>query len=467
VDLPRPVGAGALTAALRDAVASGRLCGRTPLPSTRALAADLGVSRGVVVEAYERLIAEGRLVARRGAGTMVAEAAAVSWEPPPAPESVAPTRRPLRPGVPNLGLFPHAAWRRASDAALTTMADADLDYPDPAGAHRLRAQLAAYLGRVRGARTDPGTLWVTAGAAQAFALLARALLDAGIPRIGMEDPGSPSIRDHFVTCGLTPVPIAVDDAGLRVTALASSGVRAVFVTPAHQFPTGVVLGPERREALVRWARETGGLIVEDDYDAEFRYDRDPVGCVQGIAPDVTVLVGSVSKVLAPALRLGWLCAPRALVPRIVAARGTLDIGNSVLPQLALAELLSSGAYDQHARRARRAYRARRDAVVAAVRRHLPGAEITGVAAGLHLVVRFPDTVDDRAVDDRAVDDRAVDDRAVVALAEAAGLGPMALSATFCGPGGTAGLILGYAGHSPDQLGTAVERLARVMPPPWR
>ncbi|NNJ63577.1 MAG: PLP-dependent aminotransferase family protein [Dactylosporangium sp.] len=449
VDVPPPIGAAGLATALRDAVTQGRLCGGTPLPSSRALAASLGVSRGVVVEAYERLVAEGRLVARRGAGTAVATSAAVAWIPPePTPVALPRTRLPLRPGVPDLGLFPHKEWRRASDQALAVLADADLDYPDPAGCLGLRIQLCSYLGRVRAAQVEPASLAVTSGAAQAFSLLAVALRAAGVRRIGMEDPGSAAVRDHFAVCGLTVVPIPVDDEGLDVTVLSRNRVRAVFVTPAHQFPTGAVLSPRRREALIGWARRVDGFIVEDDYDAEFRYDRDPVGCVQGVAPDVTALVGSVSKVLAPALRMGWIGLPPALAEPFVAERAATDLGGPTLLQLAFAELLGSGGYDRHARRARRVYRDRRDAVVAALRRLLPEAPIEGIAAGLHLVVGLPEGVDDRRVVERA---------------EACGLGPLALSALHAEAAHRrSGLVIGYAGHSADQLTSAIERMVTII-----
>ena len=449
VELSGPIGAASLASALRDAVTRGRLCGGTPLPSTRTLARDLGVSRGVVVEAYQRLVAEGRLVTRAGSGTAVAASASVSWLPKPPPTRPPATRWPLRPGVPDLGLFPHRAWRAAGERAFASLTDADLDYPDPAGTPRLRARLCSYLGRVRAARVEPDDLAVTSGAAQAFSLLAKTLSAAGARGIGVENPGAPAVWSHFVRCGLTPVPVPVDGEGLDVAALESSGVSAVFVTPAHQFPTGAVLSPRRRTALIEWAQRTGGTIIEDDYDAEFRYDRDPVGCVQGVAPEVTALVGSVSKVLAPALRLGWVCVPPALAGAMAEARRATDLGSSVLPQLTFAELLERGEYERHIRRARRTYRIRRDAVVAALRQRLPAAEITGIAAGLHLLVRFPDRVDDRAVVERAA---------------GANLGPLALSDSYQDSEAAApGLIVGYAGHSPNELTNAVERLASFVP----
>jgi GntR family transcriptional regulator/MocR family aminotransferase len=447
-DRARPGRGDQITVALRDAIAQGRLAPGTRLPSTRDLAADLAVSRGLVVAAYEQLTAEGRLVAVRGSGTLVAAQPVLSGAPDAAPPKKTAVL-PLRPGVPDLGLFPRTAWRRAYERALTTALDADLDYGDPAGAPRLRAELAGYLGRVRAARVDPAGLCVTTGAAQAFTVLARLLRAGGVTEIGVEDPGSAVIRKHLVAQGIRPVPVPVDESGLDPAALDGAGLRnvkAVLVTPAHQFPTGVVLAPARRTALVDWARRVGGLIVEDDYDAEFRYDRDPVGCLQGLAPDAVALVGSASKVLVPALRLGWVAAPAGRTEAVRAGKESADHGGPVVEQLAFAELLSAGSYDRHLRRARRVYRDRRDAVVRALRRHLPPARVSGIAAGLHLVVELP----------------GVDDRALAARAEAAGLGPLALSALRQRPGGQPGLVIGYATHSPGELAHAVRRLAHLV-----
>ncbi len=438
-----------LTCALRGAIVQGRLGPGTRLPSTRDLAADLGLSRGLVVGAYEQLVAEGRLVGRRGSGTVVAPAMATSIVEPEAPDLGPGTVAPLRPGVPDLGMFPRTAWRRAYERALATALDADFDYGDPAGAPRLRQELAAYLGRVRAARVEPAALCLTTGAAQAFTLLAAMLRAAGATRIGVEDPGPAPIRDLLATHGLRPLPVPVDADGLDVETLTRARLGAVFVTPAHQFPTGVVLAPARRAALVDWARRTGGLIVEDDYDAEFRYDRDPVGCLQGLAPDVVALVGSVSKALAPGMRLGWLATPPSRRDAVGAAKFAADHGGPVLEQLAFAELLSSGGYDRHLRRARRVHRERRDAVVAALRTYLPNGQISGVAAGLHLVVELPPGSDDAGL---------------AARARAAGLGPLALSELRLRAGGRPGLVLGYAAHSPHELTRAVRILGRLGEP---
>ncbi|GAA1507841.1 PLP-dependent aminotransferase family protein [Dactylosporangium maewongense] len=446
LDRTRPRVGDQLVGALREAITGGRLAPGTRLPSTRDLAADLGVSRGLVVGAYEQLTAEGRLLTRRGSGTVVAAVSAPVQrrrsDPPDRPVAVAP----LRPGVPDLGMFPRTAWRRAYETALTSALDADFDYGDATGAPRLRQELSGYLGRVRAALVPPEGLIVTAGVTQGLALLAKALLAQDVRRIALEDPGPSALREHLQRLGLDVVPVPVDDDGLDVRALARSRCTAVVVTPAHQFPTGVVLAPQRRTDLIAWARRVGGLIVEDDYDAEHRYDREPVACLQGLAPDRVALVGSVSKVLAPGLRLGWLAPPPGLHQTLRAAKADADNGGPALQQLAFAEFLAAGGYDRHLRRARRLHRERRDAVVAALRRHLPRARIGGIAAGLHLVVELPPGTDDRAVAQRAL---------------ASGLGPLALSSLRVRKG-PPGLVLGYAAHTPHELARAVRTLAGLV-----
>ncbi|MGQ0573035.1 MAG: aminotransferase-like domain-containing protein, partial [Pseudonocardia sp.] len=277
---------------------------------------------------------------------------------------------------------------------------ADLGYGDPRGAPALRAALAGWLARTRGIRADPADLVVTNGVAQGLALLAQVLVARGTTAAGVEDPGSQGARDQTRSWGLTPVPVPVDDLGLDVAALVATGVDAVFATPAHQFPTGVVLAAPRRRALVEW----GGLVVEDDYDAEHRYDRAPVAALHSLVPDRVAYLGSVSKTLAPALRLGWLLAPAALRAQAVERKYCSDITSPALPQLTLAELMTSGALDRHLRLVRGRHRARRDALVDALARHLPGARVHGVAAGLHLLVTLPGL--DEPGSDAALADRA-------------------------------------------------------------
>jgi GntR family transcriptional regulator / MocR family aminotransferase len=380
---------------LRAAVRGGQLAPGAVLPSTRALARDLGVSRGVVVEAYDQLVAEGYLAARQGAPTRVSETA---FAPAGAASAAVPERPPrfdFRPGAPDVALFPRARWLGSLRRAMGEAPDARFDYGDPRGAPELRRALAGYLGRVRGVACDPARVIVTSGMAQGMALLGRTLVSRGACQIGVEDPGSTPGRDQIAGTGLVPVPVPVDADGLVVDRLAAED--AVVVTPAHQFPTGVVLTPKRRSALVEWAAERDAVVLEDDYDAEYRYDRQPVGAVQGLAPDRVVYAGSVSKTLAPALRLGWLVAPEPLAAAIAEMKAADDLGTPVVEQLALADFLEHGELDRHLRRTRTIYRKRRDALVAALQRHLPGCAPAGVAAGLHLVVHLPAGVDERTV----------------------------------------------------------------------
>ena len=434
---------------LREAVRSGRLAARTRLPATRSLAADLGVSRRLVVDAYAQLLAEGYLLARRGAGTFVAEAAAAVSVPEPEPEPGAPAFD-FFPGYPDLSSFPRGAWLRALRESLREAPDRDLGYPDPRGAPELRSALAAHLRRVRGVVADPGSIVICAGAAQGFALLARAL---GAPRIAVEDPGLPAHRAILQAHGASLLALAVDEDGARVAdlpaaAAPSGAIDAVLVTPAHQSPTGVALSAERRAALLGWAAATGAVVVEDDYDAEYRYDRPPLAALQGIAPDRVLYMGTVSKTLAPALRLGWLVLPARLLDAFVGAKVLADHGCPTLDQLALARLFESGAYDRHLRTARRRYRARRDALVAAVQRHLPGARVTGLAAGLHAIVRL---------------EHGVDGQRLVLAARRHGVGAYPLGYAYMRIRPVHdGLVLGYANLAEPAIDEGIRRLAAAL-----
>jgi GntR family transcriptional regulator/MocR family aminotransferase len=379
---------------LRDAVRSGRLPPHSRLPASRALAGDLGVSRRLVVDAYAQLLAEGYLSARGGAGTYVAGAAGAAAEPEPEPEPVQLTFD-FFPGHPDLSLFPRRRWLRALRETLREMPDRSLGYPDPRGALALRRSLAEHLRRVRGVVADPESILICAGAAQAFALLAQTL--GGRGRMAVEDPGLPVHRTILAENGAELVAVEVDELGLRVEELGplqeqGGAIAAVLVTPAHQSPTGVALAPERRARLLAWAAEAGGYVIEDDYDAEFRYDRAPLGALQGLVPERVIYTGTVSKTLAPALRVGWLVLPPALTEEITRRKLLADHGSATIEQLALARVLDSGAYDSHLRAARRRYRARRDALVQALARHLPAARVEGVAAGLHAIARLPQPV---------------------------------------------------------------------------
>jgi GntR family transcriptional regulator/MocR family aminotransferase len=387
---------------LRDAVRGGRLAAGAAVPSTRGLARELGVSRGVVVEAYAQLVAEGYLVARQGGPTRVAAAPAGARPAQQPLPSERPPRYDFRPGGPDVSLFPRTAWLASLRRALRDAPDARFDYGDPRGAPELRSALAAYLGRVRGAAIDPERTVVTSGMAQGMALFGRVLAGRAVrtgraARMAAEDPSSGPGRTQLGSGGVEVVGVPVDAEGLRVDLLEAAGpLDAVIVTPAHQFPLGVVLSPARRAALVDWAAEAGAIVLEDDYDPEYRYDRAPVGAVQGLAPDHVAYAGSVSKTLAPGLRLGWIAAPGHFAEELVAAKRRDDLGTPVVEQLALADFLERGELDRHLRRTRVVYRARRDALVEALADLMPEAAVEGVAAGLHLVVGLPGGVEEDA-----------------------------------------------------------------------
>jgi GntR family transcriptional regulator/MocR family aminotransferase len=386
---------------LRDGVRSGRLHAGTALPSSRALAAELGIARGVVVEAYGQLVAEGFLVARRGAATRVARVA------PAEPPAAAPTTR--LPPVPfdfraeaaDRGAFPRRAWLAAARRALADAPDTDLGYGTWAGSPALRAALAAYLGRARGVVAEPERIVVTAGITQAIAMLAAVLRRRGARRVVVEEPGFWQHRTLLVRAGLEPVPVAVDEGGLRTDALPPAA--AALVTPAHQMPTGALLAPARRASLLDWAAAHDALVLEDDYDGEYRYDREPVGALQGLGAGHVVYMGSTSKTLAPALRLGWMVLPGDLAATLAEERGWADGGSPALDQLTLAAFIERGELDRHLRRLRLRFRRRRDAVVAALGEHLPEAPIGGAAAGLHVTVGLEPGTDARDVLARAAE----------------------------------------------------------------
>ncbi|WP_432477949.1 PLP-dependent aminotransferase family protein [Nocardioides sp. GXQ0305] len=389
---------------LRAAIRAGRLRSGERLPSTRQLADQLGVSRGLVVSAYEQLLAEGYVVAEVGSGTRVAEGLAADRdtdppdlpaEPPPDPLPVA--RIDFGYGVPDLRAFPTRDWLWALGDALKTLPTADLGDGSAEGDDHLRAVLAGYHRRVRAGCADPADTIVVGGFRQGLTFVLGALAAHGIDRIGLEDPG-PREHDHIARrAGLRVSAVPVDAEGVRVDDLRATGARAVLLTPAHQCPTGAVLGPTRRQQLVEWAHEVDGVILEDDYDAEFRYDRQPVGSLQGLSPDRVVALGSVSKTLAPALRIGWVFTPRRFRAGILTEKSLSCRGVPQLDQVALARLVETGRFDRHLRKVRESYRRRRDALVEAVAEHLPGATITGLDAGHHVLLRLPAGVDEAGV----------------------------------------------------------------------
>ncbi|WP_433824422.1 PLP-dependent aminotransferase family protein [Actinoplanes sp. CA-015351] len=375
-----------LEQALREAVRTGRLTPGDRLPSSRALAEELGVARGTVTQVYEQLSAEGYLTARPRSGMVVAP------RPGPAPSPELPPTGPfrppvpgfdLRPGLPDLSMFPRREWLAATRHVLQTVPNDALAYGDPTGSLELRSALADYLGRARGVITAPSNIIVCAGYTHALRLI---LMTTG-QTVAFEDPtllDYPALAEHL---GHRVHRVPVDAGGLVVDGLGDAA--AIVLTPAHQFPLGVTLGPRRRVQLLDWARRTGAVIVEDDYDGEFRYDRQPVGALQGLAPEHVVYTGTVSKTVAPALRIAWIAAPTALVPALREVMRYDEAYVNVIDQLALAHLIRRGDLDRHLRRCRLRYRKRRDHLGRSVEARLPGARLSGIAAGLHAVLHLP------------------------------------------------------------------------------
>jgi len=432
-----------LVVGLRDGIRAGRIAGGTVLPPSRQLAAELRVSRGLVVEAYQQLVAEGYLLSRTGAGTWVAAGHAVGERVAAAPDdNEAEPEFDLTPGRPDLGAFPRSAWVAAQRRVLSDLPNSGLGYGDPGGVLRFREEIAAYLRRVRAADATPERVVAINGSAQGLALGLQALHELGHRVLAVEDPSADRPRHLLEASGMTLVGVPVDEAGLVVSALRRTSATVVFAGPAHQYPTGVVLAPNRRAELIAWARTADGLVIEDDYDAEFRYDRDPVGCLQGMAPDRVLYLGTTSKSLAPALRLGWAVAPLPLADRLREIRLNSDLGGSVLDHLAMAHMIATGAYDRHLRTVRRRYRVRRDALVTALAAELPHWKVRGVAAGLHALVDLPDGSDEEAL---------------TAAAAARGVRVQPLAPMRFAPG-PPGLVLGYAGLTSSRLAEAARRL---------
>jgi GntR family transcriptional regulator / MocR family aminotransferase len=457
-------GAGALhrqiEASIRQRIRSGALPAGVALPPTRALATELGVARGVVVEAYGQLVAEGYLTSRAGGYTLVAHAAAA----PPAAAPPAPTLGPGRPAPPrpprpvvdfgygrcNLAAFPRAAWLRSVRRVLTDAPDERLGYLDGRGAAELRSALAAYLNRVRGTSADPDRIVITNGYAQAVSLLIGVLAARGARTVAVEDPSaSDDARPHARSLGLTVTGVPVGDDGVRVDAVAGLSADLLILTPSHQWPTGGVLSPQARTAILAWAQRTGAFVLEDDYDAEYRYDRAPIGAMQGLDPDRVAYAGTASKTLAPGFRLGWLVLPGDLIEPFAEAKLLADRGSPILDQLTFADFLSRGEFDRHLRRMRPIYRSRRDTLLRALAQHLPGLEPAGIAAGLHLVAWLPRDTDEATVIEAAA-------REGVAVA---GVAPYRLS-----PAPRGGLIFGYSSLNERAITDGITRLARAAGP---
>jgi len=449
VELPGHRVRAGLEAALREAVQSGRLAPGTRLPSSRALGADLGIARNTVAEAYGQLVAEGWLTARQGSGTRVAGTGAAAPSPAADARSSPGTRvhrYSLRAGLPDLSVFPRAAWLAAARKALSAAPRQALGYGDPRGLPELRTALAAYLARARGVRVSPDRIVICNGFTQGLALLCQVLPEYGVTRVAVEEYGRPGPLTALAGAGLAAVMLDVDDGGAVLDP--APGAEAMLLTPAHQFPLGSVLSPGRRADAARWAAASGGLIIEDDYDGEFRYDRQPVGALQALAPEHVIYAGTASKTLAPGLRLGWLVLPARLAEAAASAKAQADAHTSSIEQLTFAEFITSGAYDRHIRRARLAYRRRRDRLVDALARHAPGVRVTGVAAGLHAVAELPPgQAEDEVIGRAAARGVAIE-----------GLGDYALRGQTRRPA----LLIGYAAPPEHAYTSALARLIAAI-----
>lgn len=439
-----------LRESLRTAIQDGRLTAGTRLPASRTLAQDLGLSRGVVTDTYDQLALEGYLDIRPRSAPVVA---AVRTPEACEPEPIPPTwRYDFIPTTPDIGLFPRTVWRRALEAALHDMPDAALDYGDHRGRIELRETLAAYLGRVRGVRVEPGRMVITQGFSQSLDLLCRTLAARGARTIAVENPSLETLWATITSWGLRIVGVPLDEHGPRLDALDALRPDAFVVAPAHQYPSGQVMSADRRTTLVAWARRRDALLIEDDYDAENRYDRLPIGAIQGLDPERVAHAGTVSKTLAPGLRLGWLSLPPNLVQPLVGFKHLADSGSPTIDQMALAHLIERGDYERQVAKARHEYRARRDRLVEALAVGLPGAEPLGAAAGVHVVLPLPDEIDDVAIAAAAAE------RGIMVRP----LSPSYLPGAERGTTPLRGLLLGYARLTLGRIDEAVGELAEVV-----
>jgi GntR family transcriptional regulator/MocR family aminotransferase len=435
----------ALEEGVRRAIVTGQLTAGTRLPSTRALAKELECARATVVAAYEQLVAEGFLTARQGAGTRVAAVKPLATLPthdlPPPTTYLAD----FRPGEPDNSSFPRAQWLASARKVLSHGPDDMFGYGDPRGARELRGALASYLGRARAVAADPARIVIFGGFANALTVLADTFRHLGIVDVAVEDPALPFHPRFLRRAGLSTRAVPVDDLGVRVDALAGTSARAVLTTPAHQYPMGVALAPSRRAALVEWAREAGGWIIEDDYDGEFRYDRQPVGALQSLDPERVIYGGTASKSLGAGLHIAWLVVPDVLLePLVETARWR--VGVSAVEQCTLADFIASGRLDRHIRQMRLHYRSRRDAVAATLRRSAPWMTLRGVSAGLHGTVTLTSPGSEREI---------------LTLAEQRSVGMHPLSA-HSADGAAEGLVIGYSRPPGHAFAGALVRLERFL-----
>lgn len=434
----------AVERALREAITTGVLRPGVVLPSSRALANHLGVSRGVTTEAYSQLEAQGFVINRTKAPPVVAEVGSLHRTSAARETTRTRPRYDMSPTTPDVSIFPRRQWASALLDVLRHSPAITLDYGEARGLRQLREALADRLGRTRGVRADPEQIIIVQGVGQGITVLSRVLAARHRNRVAVEDPCLDSQRQRIREHGHTVVGQPVDIHGLTLDGLRAD---AVVVTPAHQFPTGAVLSGSRRRQLLRWAGERNALIIEDDYDAEFRYDRQPIRALQGLDPERVVYLGTTSKTLAPALRLGWLVVPSTMMDEAIRIKHLLDVLSPVIDQLALARFIDRGDYDRHIRRARGIYTKRRDHLLTALHRHLPALHIEGVAAGMHILLRLP---------------HGVTGEHIAAAAARDGVAVTPLSTYQLTHSADDGLVIGYGRLRDDDVNDAVEALAEAL-----
>ncbi|MGP0033107.1 MAG: PLP-dependent aminotransferase family protein [Solirubrobacteraceae bacterium] len=430
---------------IRDSIRDGRLAAGTRLPSSRGLAAELGISRGVVTAVYDQLSAEGYLETSQGAPVRVAPGVRAHLPRPPAPLLEPKLAYDFSPGLPDLAGFPRDRWLRSLRAAWRETPLDAVGYGDPRGAPELRHSLADYLGRVRGTAADPEHMIVCTGFRQGLSLTCRWLAANGIDRVALEEPGWHAQRLIVEQAGLAVTPVSVDAEGIDVAALAQSGTDAVVITPAHQFPTGAVLGSRRRAALIEWAEEGDRLIIEDDYDAELCRER--IGSLQGLAPDRVLYIGSASKRLAPGMRLGWMLPPSWLSWALIIAKAIEDAGSEITGQLALADFIARGELERHLRRMRQRYEQRQATLLAALASELPDWRPSSIGGGLYVTVAVPEQLDEPAL---------------LAAAARHGVGVEGLSLHSYAGNSPPGLVLGHGSMAEPAIKRGVELLAAAI-----
>ncbi len=440
--------------ALRAKILSGELRAGERLPSTRELARTLGVSRNVVLGAYDQLVAEGFVESRPGAGNFVAEGALLGaprkYAAPQAPSGISLSTGTgeiidFKSGIPALELFPRKKWAGLLYGACMDTDFSRFGYGEPEGALKLRQVLGAYLFKTRGVYCEPGQIIVTTGAVQALALAARLLLEKG-ELVAAEDPSNHDLQRILTATGALLHPVPVDDKGI-LTELLPEGAKLIYLTPSHQFPMGGILPIQRRIEIINYAREQKTFILEDDYDSEFRHEGLPVSSIQGLEPERVIYVGTFSKIMFPALRIGYMVLPRSLARKCALLKRRSDYHTPLADQLALAGFIESGLLERHVAKMRKLYGRRRKKLIECLEQHFHGRyRVEGEAAGIHLVVEFgfkPDSSFLRLL-----------------KGEGVRIYPVEVHAALKGRNGSK-FIMGYGGLSEEQLAEGVLRIKRA------